>query len=132
MGKLIAAFMLIAIILLGFILPKAYNDNFLDKYKQGIINMWLSLLCAVTIFFFWSALSYKETIWPIVSFILMIGTVSYTGIAVFLKSKQLTKSTSSALVSVLMQFLSIAGFVIVIALVVAVLVGGDGKKKERR
>ena len=44
MGKLIAAFMFVAIILLGFILPKAYNDNFLDKYKQGIINMAVSAL----------------------------------------------------------------------------------------
>lgn len=132
MGKLIAAIMLVAIILLGFILPKAYNDNFTDKYKQGIVNMWLSLLCAVTIIFFSSASVYKDSIWPIVSFILMIGAVSYTGITTFTKSKQLTKSTSCALVSVLMQFLSVAGFVIVIALIIFILIGGDGKKKKRR
>ena len=31
MGKLIAAFMLIAIILLGFVLPKVYNDKFTER-----------------------------------------------------------------------------------------------------
>ncbi len=52
MGKLIGALILTAIILIGFVLPKVYNDNFTDKYRQGILNMWLSLLCAVAIVFF--------------------------------------------------------------------------------
>lgn len=132
MGKLIAAFMLIAIILLGFVLPKIYNDKFTEKYKQGIINMGLSLLCAVTILFFSYVLDFKEGIWYVVSFVLMIGSILYTGIATFTKAKQITKSTSCALLSVLMQFISVAGFAIVIVLIIFVIVGGDGKKKKRR
>ncbi len=73
MGKLIGALMLLAVILIGFVLPKEYNDRFSDKYRQGILNMWLSLLCAVAIVFFMFMVNSKEEIWHIVSFILMIG-----------------------------------------------------------
>lgn len=131
MGKLIGALILLAIILVGFVLPKEYNDRFSDKYRQGILNMWLSLLCAVAIVFFLLMMDSEEAVWRILSLLLMIGTVAYTGISIFLKAKRLTRSTSSALLSVFMQFLSIAGFVIVILLIIMMIIGADGKKKKR-
>ncbi len=131
MGKLIGALILLAIIVVGFVLPKAYNDRFSDKYGQEIINMWLSLFCAVAIVFFLLMVDSKESIWYIVSFILMFGSIACTGITVFIKSKQLTKSIPCALFSVLMQFISVAGFAIVILLIIVMILGGDGKKKRR-
>lgn len=132
MGKLIGALILVATILIGFVLPKSYNDDFSAKYRQGIINMGLSFLCAMAIVFFWSATDFKESVWYVVSVVLLIGSIVYTGITIFRKSKRLTGSTSCALVSVLVQFLSVAGVLMVILFVIAMLIGGDGKKKKKR
>lgn len=128
---MIGFFYIAAIILLGFVIPEAYNDKFSGTYEQEILNRGLSLLCAVTIAFFLFAADTMEGIWYVVALMLMVGSIGYTGVITFTKSRQLTKSTSSALLSVLMQFLSVAGFAIVIILIIGAW-AGSGRKEKRR
>jgi len=129
MGTIICLIFMVAVIGIGFVLPKMYNDSFTYAYGQSIIDMKISFICSIIIIFFLCMLDYKDSIWFIISIIALIVSVGFMICTVYSSAKEITRSSAKAFWAVFMQILSMTGFIITVLTVIVLLIDSENRNK---
>ncbi len=131
MYRILVFSVIIVIMLIGYFLPKKYNDYFYNKYYEKAVSTPLAIATAVS-FSLWLLLMDMEGFWYwallVVSVLLCIISVIY----VVYIGTQVRAGVFEIVFAIVTQLLATAGVVILIIVFIAAIMGLLDKSKKRK
>ncbi len=107
----------------------SYNERIEEKYHQGCINWWLSVIIAV---FLAATLLTIGDDYFCICLILTIVSVGISAVFTYRKMSSWGATSQESLLGSIAQVASAVGIAAAIILVLVVLFGGSDKKRKRR
>ena len=131
MPPIITLLIIATVALIGYVLPKKYNEYFYGEYRENAVSMPMATVTAIS-FSLWLLFMDFEGFWYwfllIASIIVCIISILYTiyiGISV-------RASSFEIVIAVIAQILATAGVIILILGIILLIMEAFNKKKKKR